>query len=115
MRIAIADVETTTINKGNPFSEGNVMCTIVIRSINDSPVGSTDDTIAYTIEYDSEPYGPKLVHIRQLIESADLLVLFNGKFDLHWIRKYIPDIQFPKVWDTALAEFILSAQRNPMP
>ena len=118
MRIVIADVETTTINKGNPFSEGNVMCTIVLRTIDEisaSSSHSSDSTVAFTIEYDSEPYGPKLLAIRDLLERADLLVLFNGKFDLHWIRKYIPDISFPKVWDAALAEFILSAQRAPMP
>lgn len=50
------------------------------------------------------------------MEQAKLIVVFNGKFDLHWIRRY--GIQPPtrcRVWDCQIAEFIIEGQKNPYP
>jgi DNA polymerase I-like protein with 3'-5' exonuclease and polymerase domains len=99
----VLDVETSIQNKGNPFDVSNKLCLVGLG-----------DKI-YDIEYSESPYGHHLQEIRQEIESADLLVGFNIKFDLHWIRRYINDIRFPPVWDCQLGAFILSHQQLPYP
>lgn len=108
MKIVTFDCETTTFAKGNPFSRRNKLCYVGIDS---------DDTyVAYDIEYSNNPYGHVLPAIKHTLESADLVVGFNLKFDLHWIKRYVPTIIFPsRVWDCQLAHFILNAQRQPYP
>ncbi|MHB8602217.1 MAG: DNA polymerase [Nitrosotalea sp.] len=107
------DVETTTKNKGNPFTYGNKLVSVCIRTINEED--RSDITRFWIIEYDLEPYSDKLRDIESIIGESNLLVGFNIKFDLHWLRKYIPNIVFKTIWDCQLAEFILSNQRKPYP
>jgi DNA polymerase I-like protein with 3'-5' exonuclease and polymerase domains len=74
-----------------------------------------EESRLYNIEYSQAPYGVQLQAIKQEIESSDLLVGFNIKFDLHWIKKYVPIIRFPLVWDCQLAAFILGNQQESYP
>lgn len=69
----------------------------------------------YKIEYDEEPYGASLAALQHLINIHEVLVVFNGKFDLHWLRKY--GIQFcdKRIWDVQLAYYILSRQTKKLP
>lgn len=101
------DVETTTFQKGNPFSRQNKLCT----------VGHFDGTtyIDYDIEYTNTPYGKQLESIKEAIEKSDLLIGFNIKFDLHWLRRYLDNLLLPAVWDSQLAEFLLCGQTQPYP
>lgn len=106
--IRILDCETTIFEKGNPFSRRNKLCYVGIAS---------DDTYRdYDIEYSNSPYGSQLQDIKESLESADLVVGFNLKFDLHWIQRYVPDLVFSfRVWDCQLAHFILSNQKQAYP
>ena len=106
MRSLILDVETTISNKGNPFDETNKLCYIGL-------LGSTCRTIS--IEYDSEPYRHKLQEVQEEIDKAEILVGFNIKFDLHWLRKYGINFVGKRVWDCQLVHFILTGQQNPYP
>jgi len=101
------DVETTTFQKGNPFSRRNRLCT----------VGLLDDAgyRDFDIEYTNTPYGGKLQTIKEIVEASTLLIGFNIKFDLHWLRRYIDELSVHAVWDCQLAEFILAQQSNPYP
>lgn len=103
----VLDVETTTTNKGNPYTGSNKLCLVGWLDSNGYK--------SWVIEYNDEPYGEKLKEIQKLIESVDILILFAGKFDLAWIRRYVPDIKFPPVFDCQLAEFILSDQISVFP
>ena len=104
MRITTLDCETTIFEKGNPFARRNRLCMVGLGS-NTGVYHSLD------IEYGNNPYGYNLEVIAKILEDTDLLVGFNLKFDLHWIRRYIPDVKIPiRVWDCQLAEFILSNQ-----
>ena len=48
------------------------------------------------------------------MEKADIVVGFNIKFDLHWLANIGVDIRcIKRIWDCQIAEFLLSAQRNP--
>ena len=106
MRSLILDVETTISNKGNPFDETNKLCYIGL-------LGSTCRTIS--IEYDSEPYRHKLQEVQEEIDKAEILVGFNIKFDLHWLRKYGINFVGKRIWDCQLVHFILTGQQNPYP
>lgn len=105
------DCETTIFQKGNPFSHRNKLCYVGIDY--------ETDYIDYDIEYSNNPYADKLTHINNLFSHADLIVGFNLKFDLHWIKNYGINMAgvggVPPVWDCQLAEFILSNQRWPYP
>lgn len=109
MNRLILDVEATINEDGSPFHSSNKLCCVGLYS---PDLGTR---LCIPIEYDNRPYGNQLSAIKELIESADLIIGFNLKYDINWIRKYIPDIVFPDIWDCQLAEFLLAAQRRPYP
>lgn len=103
----ILDVETTIKNKGNPFTLENKLCYVGVRMNGESHL--------FNIEYDQDPYNEELEKLTQLLESAVCIVGFNLKFDLHWIRNYIPSFTPPRIWDAQLFEFIKSNQNAAYP
>jgi DNA polymerase I-like protein with 3'-5' exonuclease and polymerase domains len=108
MNYLVLDVETTIKNKGNPFTKSNRLCSVGIKD--------KDGTTIYPIEYDlTYPFGQFLNEIKERIERARFIVGFNVKFDLHWIKRYIPDIIFTGVFDCQLGEFLLSGQTLVLP
>ena len=106
MRSLILDVETTISNKGNPFDETNKLCYVGL--LDTSPN-------LFSIEYNNEPYRAYLEKIQSQINEAEILVGFNIKFDLHWLRKYGINFVGKRVWDCQLVHFILTGQQNPYP
>ena len=119
MRVLVLDTEVTTFQKGNPFSDVNTLQVVGMASWESGLGGNEGFTLNYStcisVEHSSEPYGPKLEYIKREIESHDLIVGFNIKFYLHWIRKYIHDLNVTRIWDSQLCEFILSDQQNKYP
>ena len=107
MRSLVVDVETTISNKGNPFDESNKLCYIGLLS--------SDLTQCHSIEYSDEPYRNKLDEVQKQIDEAEILVGFNLKFDLHWIRKYGINFVGKRIWDCQLVHFILTGQQYPYP
>lgn len=107
MRSLIIDVETTISNKGNPFDESNKLCYVGLLN--------ADGYKCYDIEYSDQPYRNKLDDIQKEIDAAEILVGFNIKFDLHWLRKYGINFGGKRVWDCQLVHFILTGQQHPYP
>ena len=105
----VIDVETTISNDGDPFDPRNKLCYVGLRSPSEEHL--------FKIEYDEDPYGDKLIQIKNMIDQAEVLVGFNLKFDLHWIRRYIRDVDYTTkhTWDCQLVEFLLSSQRIRFP
>ena len=101
MNILVLDVETTTSNKGNAFDQTNKLVCVGLRWLTHGL-----DTILYSDQFDL---------IQAHIEEADLLIGFNIKFDLHWLRRYGIDFNGKRIWDCQLAEFILEDMRSPYP
>ncbi len=99
----VVDVETTTFQKGNPFSRRNQLVV----------VGVLDVEKRTTKHY----WWPNLDGLQEQIESAGLVIGFNIKFDLHWLKRagIVFNLLTTKVWDCQLAEFLLEAQTNPYP
>ncbi len=108
MKHLVVDVETTTKNRGHPFTPENKMCVVGTRGYNNS-------TFVYNIEYDEQPYGHYLNELQKQINDSDILVLFNAKFDLHWLRRYNIEFQHKRIWDCQLAEFVYTYQKIRMP
>ena len=96
----ILDTETTTFQKGNPFAKRNSLCYIGTYPEGGSIyVGSPDI----------------LPTVGQQILSASIVVGFNLKFDLHWIRRAGYSGSYRRVWDCQLAHFLLTGQTERYP
>lgn len=102
MKAFALDTEVTTWSKGNPFDQRNKL-------------------VCYS--YAGDGYEPTAVldsdstreQIGSILGSGVLLVMFNGKFDLHWLRRTGIDWSNCRVWCCQLAEYIISrcTQRFP--
>lgn len=106
-RYLFVDCETTIYKDGNPFSTPNKLCAVGIWF--------EGQYYEWDIEHSGNPYGNKLREISELFSRAVCIVGFNLKFDLHWLRNYIPDLAIPRVWDCQLFEFIRSNQNAAFP
>lgn len=103
----ILDVETTISNDGNPFDQTNKLCYVGIHK--------DDQNYLFPIEYNEYPYASQIKEIASLLEDATCIVGFNLKFDLHWLRHYLPTYRPPRIWDCQLHEFIRSNQNHAYP
>src|ERR1700682_580329 len=112
----VIDTEATTFEKGNPFSQRNKLMCVGCYAPHWS-----DKYRFYDIEHSGLPYVKYLYNLKALLEKnswgkIDLLIGFNIKYDLHWLRRYIPDLRMDfRVWDCQLAQFILNDQTTPYP
>jgi DNA polymerase I-like protein with 3'-5' exonuclease and polymerase domains len=106
MNWLVLDVETTTSNKGNPFDQTNKLCYVGLLN---------HTTAMHSIEYDDQPYVDKLMLTQDAINDANVLVGFNIKFDLHWLRRYHIDFSTKRIWDCQVVHFILTGQTHVMP
>lgn len=98
------DVETSTKNKGNPFTASNKMVSLVVKVDDDTPSFHYFKDLGW------------LDTFRQAMSNATLIIGFNLKFDLHWARRY--GIQPPdkcRIWDCQIAEFIINGQKGSYP
>ena len=105
--ILSTDAETTTFNKGNPYDSRNKMCCF--------GVWNPEYNENFKIEYDDSPYGESLTRGFDKLKEAELLILFNAKFDLNHYRRYGFNYWDKKIWDCQLAHFILTNQTHPYP
>jgi DNA polymerase I-like protein with 3'-5' exonuclease and polymerase domains len=103
----ILDVETTTKNNGNPFTQSNKLCL--------SGLFDGVDYHIHDIEYSPSPYGDHLSSIQDVVNQYGLLIAFNAKFDLHWIRRYGISFKHARLWDCQLVHFIITGQSSPLP
>lgn len=95
----VMDVETSTYLKGHPFSTRNTLEMAVVT----------------TLDNKSQVFLPQtFTRLRYELEKSDLWITFNGKFDLHWIRRVL-GITPKSVWDCQLAEFLFSNQQWKYP
>ncbi len=108
MGILVIDVETTIKNKGSSFTKDNKLCLVGLMTW-------FDQYKIYDIEYSQNPYGNKLNEIQEQIEQSSILVGFNIKFDLHWLRRYGVNFHHRKIWDCQIAHFLITQQQSRFP
>lgn len=97
MTVLALDTEVSTYNTGNPFDERNrFVCFSWADAGGSGASQASPDNFAWLTER---------------IAGAGTLVFFNGKFDLHWLRKV--GITIPegiRIYDCQLAEYVRSNQ-----
>lgn len=99
--ILFLDTENTTWNNGNPFDERNF--NVCIGYCTDSGI----EGVVFHGEDDSI--------FRRVLSEATLLVNFNIKYDLHWLRKLGYDFSGKRVFCNQVAEFFLGRQSPKYP
>jgi DNA polymerase I-like protein with 3'-5' exonuclease and polymerase domains len=102
-RLLTFDFETTTHNKGHPFDARNTAVSYAtLETIGDE----SNSSFRYYLDPDFSS------NLSDCVDDASVLVGFNIKFDLHWLRNLSGecDLSRVKVWDCQLAEFIYSGQ-----
>ena len=105
------DVETTGATNdtyGNPFTDSNRLVSL--------GHGTSDRAGSVWLLDPQDVPSNSINTIQQILAGpgSSLVVGFNLKFDLHWLRRYGCPVRSP-VWDCQLAEFILTDQTNPFP
>lgn len=112
MKTIVLDCETsgTQTNKSHPFDYRNKLCTVGILDV------TTNEHKLYKIEYDDSPYGDSLREIQQILSEVDVVVTFNGKFDLHYLRRYGCTLNDRiRLFDCQLAFYVLQNQKTSYP
>ncbi|OHE77317.1 MAG: hypothetical protein A3F67_05835 [Verrucomicrobia bacterium RIFCSPHIGHO2_12_FULL_41_10] len=111
--VLIIDTENSGAqrDKAAPFNYDNKCCYIGTLSV----VHDMCYPVLYSVEYNDSPYKDSLEAVRYEIDNAKLLVGFNLKYDLHWLRRYGIRANATRIFDVQLAWFILTAQKNPYP
>jgi DNA polymerase-1 len=112
MNRIVLDTENTGSqrDKAAPFNLDNKCCVMGFKNID------TQETTILKFEYDEEPYANSIQKANEIIESADVLIGFNLKYDLHWLRRYgiVPRV-YTRLFDCQLAYFLLIGQRKRYP
>ena len=108
-RYCVIDTECSGAlrNKAHPFDPRNKLLLVGLHT----PT-STD---LLDIEYSNLPFGDNLKLIQETIDNSDVVVGFNIKYDLHWLRRYGINLDKVNIWDCQLAEFILVQQSESYP
>lgn len=107
MNPLVIDTETTTFQKGNPYAQRNKLCVI-------GGYSRTGGNLCLNIEYSSHPYGKQLDDAKSWMDKSDLLIFFNAKFDIAWLRRYGIRVTQP-IWDLQYAHFCITGQAKRMP
>lgn len=108
MKPLVIDCETTSNHDGHPFDPLNKLLFIGLFN-------GVEHHLLNVEFAELRPYGDILKRAQEVIDSHDLLILFNAKFDLHWLRRYGIKTKHKKIWDLQYAEFCLSGQTWKMP
>ena len=91
--------------RGSVYSKYNFLVSVCYKW--------NDNTNFITSMY-KEEINPTI--LQTAISNADIVVGFNIKFDLSWLKKIGIDVfNIKQVWDCQIAEFLLESQRNPYP
>lgn len=103
--ILAIDTENTTWSTGNPFDGRNFNVCI---------------STAYRDQASSELrtgvfFPEQRADFGRLLEKAELIVGFNLKYDLHWLKKLGFDIGSRRVYDCQIAEYVYSRQQQSYP
>jgi len=100
--VLILDLETESYNKGAWTDPRNFVIAIGYQ-IGDGPI--------FTVV----PSEEELRDLQHCIYACDVLVLFNAKFDMHWLVNMGIDLTGVKVYDLQLADFIVNGMTNQYP
>jgi len=97
--------------RGSVYSKYNKLVSCCLKWAD-----KTDVEALYFPNLKPEIYDITLKYIQARINQADIVVGFNIKYDLAWLKQSGVDVfNIKQVWDCQIAEFLLESQRNPYP
>lgn len=91
------DTEVTTNNKGNPYDKTNKF---VLGSFCTSDSSGTFNSTE---------------EAQRLVDSFKVIICFNLKFDIAWLKNIGVKLEKKVFWDCQIAEYVLSSQTEIMP
>jgi DNA polymerase I-like protein with 3'-5' exonuclease and polymerase domains len=98
MNFLVIDTENTTHNHGNPFDTRNFnVC------------------ISYTNGIERGVVFEERADFERLFRESSLIIGFNLKYDLHWLRRLGFSIQGKRFWCCQAGAFVLGRQDTPYP
>lgn len=106
MNILFFDFETTKAPLHLPWIPGSFAVSLEMHS---TSYGDSTFIINHKDHIPESIYELKR-KIQEQVDRADLIVAFNLKFDLHWLRKMGIDFSKVRFYDPMIAEYILSGQ-----
>lgn len=106
MNILALDTETPKFDKKEPWKGG-------VHGDPRPPVCWSAANSGESYAHKWEEYGAKAVQAQ--VDWADLMVFFNGKHDVGYLRREGVDFSKVKVYDVQLGEFVLGRQLNKFP
>ena len=95
----VIDVETTSLDKGDPNNANNALLLSVSS-------GNSDE---FRVEWGSEYEARRT---RSAVGSVDFIVAHNAKFELGWLVRCGIDLTKIVVWDTMIGEYIRAGNRK---
>lgn len=102
MKTLVCDIECDIYNSGNPFDDRNKLCCVAIK---------VDSRETECIKWPPV----SLEYLQTHINTCDLLITYNGKFDYHWLHNNGVDLSGKRIWDCQAAHYILSHQSAIFP
>lgn len=107
----VFDFETTFSNKGHFADQTNRAVVLGWKWVGEN----CPTQELYLPKTSEESLHFPIKHIQSTVDRADILVAFNAKFDLHWLRKIGIDFTGKRIWDCQIGEFLLNYQKTPYP
>jgi len=119
-KILVLDTEETIHEKGDPFSARNRLVSVQtgnVPTVQDSTERTKYAPRIWWIEHDQFDDVPDLDSIRREVAEAELIVGFNLKRDLLWLRRYglYDPYSTHDLFDCQIAEFLLTSQKDKYP
>ena len=116
MRVGILDLETSMAPLHKPWIEDSYLCSCGFQYYSPGKSYYKDWVLDHDeIVVDEVARRARMFEIQDCIDSVDLLVGHNFKFDMDWLKWYNVDLSNVKVWDTKLAQFMLWGQDKTRP
>ena len=103
MNVLTLDVETDTWSRGNAFDDRNKLVCCAYKT-KDNPT-------------EAERWGDLLftAWLNGAVQSCDLVVGFNFKFDYHWLHNNGINLSGKRIWDCQTAHYVLTHQQHIFP
>jgi len=101
--ILAIDTENTFWNTGSPFDSRNFNVCISVAFRQNAKL----ETQVFFPEQRAE--------FAQLFERSTVLVFFNAKYDIHWLKKLGFEVGNRRIYDCQVAEYIRTRQKRPYP
>lgn len=115
MNLLTLDGETSISNKGNPYDLTNIADCFGFLSSSDFKTNRGYPTYYSLIDLRSNPQKDCVDRMQKLVDQSDLIIGFNLKFDMTWLRRLGVSFKGKRLWDVQLCEFLLSNQQNTYP